>query len=279
MLATMTDTTMTNYLPPFPETPKEKLFAPPLMFCDNWDKYNGRLFWGLLPQEIEDLIIDFLKHMLRRDVKEDLFARLLLQPSVARSRGNQSLEFKKKKEYILAQLAITEQRLDNTLHKPNADGQTRMTKANGYAWGHSGRFWEEKFGNATVETSVCHNSCSWKFTVWNTSRQWNDGDISGGYRVKWDQPKKKGWHANHPEYAMRNCNENFGKNTLRYNFEWKGNRNQARYEESYYSKEVGMINYRHSKKHLLAQIAERGYSTRGYGKYDKDQLARLLMKM
>ena len=270
---------MTNYLPPFPETPKEKLYAPPLVFCDNWNKHNGTLFWGLLPQEVEDKIIEFVRAMLRNDIKEDLFKRILIRP-VSHSRGNYGLEYRQKKHYLEAELEKTEQRLENTIYKkPSRDGGALINSGYGYVYGHSGRNIQVNYGSCLCEIKTCYNSLAWKFTVWNTSRQWNDGDISGGIRCRWEPKKKTEWEKRNPEYIQRNRTENWEKNSKQFHFYWKGGRNQERHEEKYYSKEVGMINWRHSKKHLIDQVKKRGYHLAGMNKMTKQELARTLMSL
>ena len=64
-------TTTIQQLPTYPSEMDIYIPPPPLPFCDNFKKYSGNIFWGLLPYEIEEKIMKILFEMYRIEcVKE-----------------------------------------------------------------------------------------------------------------------------------------------------------------------------------------------------------------
>jgi len=64
-------TTTIQQLPAYPTEMDIYIPPPPLPFCDDFKKYSGTIFWGLLPLEIEEKIMKILFEMYRIEcVKE-----------------------------------------------------------------------------------------------------------------------------------------------------------------------------------------------------------------
>jgi len=58
-------------LPAYPKEIELYTPPPPLPFCDNFQKYNGTIFWGLLPIEIEEKILKMVVNMNQKDIKDE----------------------------------------------------------------------------------------------------------------------------------------------------------------------------------------------------------------
>ena len=62
---------MTTILPAYPKEMEIYIPPPPLPYCDNFQKYNGNIFWGLLPYEIEDKIMKYVFDMKMEDMFDE----------------------------------------------------------------------------------------------------------------------------------------------------------------------------------------------------------------
>jgi len=92
-------TTTIQQLPAYPTEMDIYIPPPPLPFCDNFKKYSGTIFWGLLPYEIEEKIMKILFEMYRIEcVKE--FQHNYLRTII---RGEMDYTTFKYKEYELNQ--------------------------------------------------------------------------------------------------------------------------------------------------------------------------------
>jgi hypothetical protein len=58
-------------LPAYPKEIELYTPPPPLPFCDNFQKYNGTIFWGLLPIEIEEKILKMVVNINQKDIKDE----------------------------------------------------------------------------------------------------------------------------------------------------------------------------------------------------------------
>ena len=158
--------TTIQQLPTYPSEMDIYIPPPPLPFCDNFKKYNGNIFWGLLPYEIEDMIMKILFEMYRIEcVKE--FQHNYLRNII---RGEMDYHSFKVKE--------------NELEKEIENISKEILRVSGYLKRHQPHE-HNKLGRS-IKIWKRHNGNEHKYRQESILTKWRERDYMGYYGLRGD---------------------------------------------------------------------------------------------
>jgi len=220
-----------------------QLLPPPLMFSDIKDKFSGTLFGGCLPEEVEDIILRFLCELYRADIKLDL-KTIFWYPEIKEDNHDINhfnfgwkLENHKRQRALCRKLQPLVRRMTNT-------DLTCNSESNNIGGGNTQH---TKVGSARV-IYTC-NPALFSRTIYNNRN-------SKGH-MRYVKERKP--YTNLMWLSVRmghHTEEKMAYEGPNWIYQFRGQKDQPSAVIKTRSPILGLINYRHSRKHLIQMCKE-----------------------